>query len=244
MKKMVFLVLPRKKMVFHSKTNFSHVKRWFWSGLPQENHPFTREKLGFWLQNHLFTRQKLVFVSKTIFLRGKCWFCYGKPSFYEAKPKKPSFSKSPPHSLKKMVFLFFWFCLVKDGFGAQNQLLPRKKMVFLRQSRPKPSFYVGKVGFAMENHLLTRQNQKKHLFNIPSPFSKKDCFFFCFLVLPRKRWFWSQKPTFTSQKDGFPEAVQTKTIFLRGKSWFSYEKPSFYEAKPKNHLFQNPLPIL
>ena len=114
-------------------------------------------------------------------------------------------------------------------------------LVFLRQSRPKPSFYMGKVGFAMENHLFTRQNQKNHLFNIPSPFSKKDGFF-GFLVLPRKRWFWSPKPTFTSQKDGFPEAVQTKTIFLRGKSWFSYEKPSFYEAKPKKTSFSKSLP--
>ena len=104
-------------------------------------------------------------------MSGKSWFCYGKPSFCEAKPKKQSFSKSPPHSLKKIVF-----------FG--------------------------------------------------------------FLVLPRKRWFWSQKPTFTSQKDGFPEAVHTKTIFLRGKSWFFYEKPSFYEAKPKKkHLFKIPSPF-
>ena len=46
-KKMVFLVLPRKKMVFHRKTNFSLVKRWFWLGLPQENHLLTREKLVF-----------------------------------------------------------------------------------------------------------------------------------------------------------------------------------------------------
>ena len=94
----------------------------------------------------------------------------------------------------------------------------------------------------MKNHLFTRQNQKNHLFNIPSPFSKKDGFF-GFLVLPRKRWFWSQKPTFTSQKDGFPEAVQTKTIFLRGKSWFFYEKPIFLRGK-KNLFFQHPLPIL
>ena len=42
LKKIVFLVLPRTKMVFHGKTNFSHVKRWFWSGLPQENHLFAR----------------------------------------------------------------------------------------------------------------------------------------------------------------------------------------------------------
>ena len=180
---------------------------------------------------------------KPSFLRGKSWFCYGKPSFYEAKPKKQYFSKSPPHSLKKIVFLVFWFCLVKDGFGGKNQLLPRKKMVFLRQSRPKPSFYVGKVGFPMKNHLFTRQNQKNHLFQHPIPNFKKDCTF-GFFVLPSKRWFWSQKPTFTSQKDGFPEAVQTKTIFLRGKSWFFYEKPSFYEAKPKKPSFQHPLPIL
>ena len=60
-----------------------------------------------------FTSQKdgfgVVFLRKTIFLRGKSWFSYEKPSFYEAKPKKPSFSKSPPHSLKKMGFLFFGF---------------------------------------------------------------------------------------------------------------------------------------
>ena len=118
MKKIVFLVLPRKKMVFHRKTNFSHVKD------------------GFGLDC----------LRKTIFLRGKTWF-FEKPSFYEAKPKKQSFSTSPPHSLKKMVFLLFWFCLVKDGFGAKNQLLPRKKMVFLRQSRPKPSFTWEKLVF-------------------------------------------------------------------------------------------------
>ena len=138
---------------------------WSASGKPS----FYEGKVGFWLQNHLFTRKKLVFVSKTIFLRGKSWFSYEEPSFYEAKPKKTSFSTSPPHSLKKMVFLVFWFCLVKDGFGAK-------------------------------------------------------------------------KPTFTSQKDGFPEAVQTKTIFLRGKSWFSYEEPSFYEAKPKKPSFSTSPP--
>ena len=140
-----------------------------------------------------------------------------------------------------MFFLVFWFCLVKDGFGAKNQLIPRKKMVFLRQSRPKASFYVGKVGFSLKNYLFTRQNQKTIFFNVPSPFSKKDGFF-GFLVLPRKRWFWSQKPTYTSQKDGFPEAVQTKSIFLRGKSWFFYEKPSFYEAKPKKQSFSTSPP--
>ena len=136
-----FLVLPRK--------------RWFWSQKPT----FTSQKDGFPEAVH----------TKTIFLRGKSWFFYEKQSFYEAKPKKTSFSTSPPHSLKKMVFLVFWFCLVKDGFGAKNQLLPRKKMVFLRQSTPKPSFYVGKVGFSMKNHLFTRQNQKNHLFQHPLP---------------------------------------------------------------------------
>ena len=60
LKKMVFLVLHRKKMVFQRKTNLSLVKRWFWPGLPQEN--------------HLFAREKLVFLCKTI--------------FYEAKPPK------------------------------------------------------------------------------------------------------------------------------------------------------------
>ena len=49
-------------------------------------------------ENHLFAREKLVFLCKTIFLRGK--------------NKKTSFSTSPPHSLKKVAFLFFWFCLV------------------------------------------------------------------------------------------------------------------------------------
>ena len=165
LKKMFFLVLPCKKMVFHRKTNFSHVKRWFWCGLPQENHLFARVKVGFWLQNHL--------------LRGKT-----------KKPKKPSFLENGEGILKKMVFLVlprekmvfhsktnFSHVLVKDGFGAKNQLSPRKKMVFLRQSTPKPSFYVGKVGFSMKNHLFTMQNPKKTIFfNIPSPFSKKDGF--------------------------------------------------------------------
>ena len=44
-------------------------------------------------------------------------------------------------------------------------------VVFLRQTRPKPSFYEGTVGFPMKNNLFTRQNQKTHFFNIPSPFS-------------------------------------------------------------------------
>ena len=85
LKKMVFLVLPRKKMVFHRKTNFSHVKRWFWSGLPQENHLFTREKFVFEAVQ-----------TKTIFLRAKSWFFYEKPSIYEAKPKKTSFQHPLP----------------------------------------------------------------------------------------------------------------------------------------------------
>ena len=42
LKKIVFLVLPRKKIVLETKTNFYYVKRWFWPGLPQENHLFAR----------------------------------------------------------------------------------------------------------------------------------------------------------------------------------------------------------
>ena len=152
-------------------------KRWFWSQKPT----FASQKDGF----------PEAVQTKTIFLRGKSWFFYEEPSFYEAKPKKPSFSTSPPHSLRKIVFLVFWFCLVKDGFGAKNQLLPRKKMVFLRQSRPKSSFYVGKVGFFMKNYLFTRQNQKTIFFNIPSPFSKKDVFLFFWSRASRRPVLWA-----------------------------------------------------
>ena len=117
-------------------------------------------------------------------------------------------------------------------------------MVFLRQTRPKPSFCEGKVGFFYEKPSFYVAKPKKTSFSKPPPHSLKKMVFLGVLVLPRKRWFCIEKPTFTSQKDGFPEAGQAKTIFLRGKSWFFYEKPSFYEAKPKNHLFQHPLPIL
>ena len=88
------------------------------------------------------------------------------------------------------------FCLVKRWFWSQKPTFPSLKDG-LPEARPKPSFYVGKVGFAMENHLFTRQNQKNHLFqNHPLV---KDGF----------------GAHFTSQKDGFPEAVQTKTIFSK-----------------------------
>ena len=206
-----FLALPRK--------------RWF-----------RRQKLTFTWQKGSFPEADQ---AKTIFLQRKSWFVYEKPSFCEAKPKKPSFSTSTLHSLKKIVFLVLWFCLVKDGFGDKNQLFPRKKMVFLRQTRPKPSFYGGKVGLSMKNHLFSRQNQKKTTFSTSTPHSLKKMFFFGFLALPRKRWFRRQKLTFTWQKGSFPEADQAKTIFLRGKSWFVYEKPSFYEAKPKKNIFFN-----
>ena len=139
-------------MVLEPKTNFYLAKRWFSWGRPD--------------QNHLFTGEKLVFLRKTISLRGKT--------------NKTIFFNIPSPFSKKDVFFVFWFCLVKDGFGATNQLLPRKKMVFLGQTRPKPSIYVGKVGFSMKNHLFTRQNQKTIFFNIPSPFSKKHVFFFVF----------------------------------------------------------------
>ena len=77
-------------MVFHRKTNFFLVKRWFWLGVLKENH----------------------------LLRGKSWFSYAKPSFYEAKPKKPSFSTSPPHSLKKMGF-FGFLVLPRTSLGPE-----------------------------------------------------------------------------------------------------------------------------
>ena len=158
-----------KKMVFHRKTNFSHVKRWFWSGLPQENHLFAREKLVFWLQNHL--------------LRGKT-----------KKPKKPSFLEKGEGILQKIVFLVLPrkkmvfhrktnFSHLKDGFG----LACLRKTIFLRAKSwflsPKPSF--------------TRQNQKNQkktsfLENGEGILKK-----IVFLVLPRKKIvFLSKKPTF------------------------------------------------
>ena len=103
-------------MVFHRKTNFSHVKRWFWSGLPQENHLFTREKLVFGSKTIIFTRSKLVFVAKTIFLRGLRWFSYEEQSFFEVNQKNNLFQNPPPFS-KKDCFFGSWFCLVKDGFA-------------------------------------------------------------------------------------------------------------------------------
>ena len=83
----------------------------------------------------------------------------------------------------------FFFCLVKDGFGAKNQLLPRKKMVFLRQTRPKPFFFQGKVGFSMKNHLFTRQNLKKKTqsFSTSPPHSLKKLFFLVFWSRPSWR---------------------------------------------------------
>ena len=93
----------------------------------------------------------------------------------------------------------------------------------------KTNFYLVKRWFGAKNQLLPL---KKMVLETKTNF---------YLV---KRWFWSQKPTFASQKDGFPEADQAKTIFLRGKSWFFYAKPSFYEAKPKKPIFfETPSPF-
>ena len=86
----------------------------------------------------------------------------------------------------------FWFYLVKRwfwrqtnfyhakyGFGDKSQLLSRKKMVFLRQTRPKPSFCEGKVGFSTKNHFLRGKTQKTIFFNIPHhSLQKLICFLF------------------------------------------------------------------
>ena len=149
-----------------------------------------------------------------------------KTIFYEAKPKKTAVLENGVWILKKMFFLFYivkrWFFMEnpfkKMVLEPKTNFFPRKKMVFLRQTRPKPSFYVGKVDFSMETIFL-RGNTKKTIFIKIPPFLKKIVFFLVFVVLPRKRWFWSQKPTFTSQNDGFPEADQTKTIFFTREKW-------------------------
>ena len=153
------------------------------------------------MKNHLFTRQN----------------------------KKNIFFKIPSPFSKKDGFLVFWFCLVKDGFGAKNQLLPRKKMVFQKQTRPKPSCYEGKVGFPVKNHLFTRQNQKKHLFQHPLPILLKSCFFLVFWSrLSRRPVLWSvwglfcrEKATESSKKRHRARAGFKR--YLRGKqNWVGH----------------------
>ena len=132
-KKIVFLVLHRKKMVFHRKTNFPLAKRWFW---PQEN--------------HLFARGKLVFYEKPSF-RGKT-----------QKTKKTSYLETGEGMLKKMVFLVLpRNKMVTRWFFIENQLSPRKKMVLAWSASGKPSFCEVKVGFSMKNHLLPGKTKKQ-----------------------------------------------------------------------------------
>ena len=135
------------------------------------------------------------------------------------------------------------FYLVKRWFWSKNQLFPRKKMVFLRQSTPKPSFCEGKVGFPMENRHFTRQNQKTIFFNIPSPFSKTDGFI-GFSVLPRKRCFGAKNQLLPRKKMVFLRQTRPKQSFYEGKVGFPMENHLFTRQNQKNHLFQHPLPIL
>ena len=241
LKKMFFLVSPRKKMVFHRKPTFPTSKDGFglvclWKTIflrgkslflaPKPS--FYAVKVGFCVQNHLFTWEKLVLLWKTIFLRGKT--------------KKTLFFKIPsPFSKKDGVFGFLvlprkrWFWSQKPTFTSQKDGFPeavQTKTIFLR----------GKSWFSYEKPSFYEAKPKKTSFSTSPPHSLKKMVFFGFLVLPRKRWFWSQKPTFTSQKDGFGVVFLRKTIFLRGKNWFSYEKPSFYEAKPKKPSFSTSPP--
>ena len=190
-----------KKMVLGGKTNFflgktkrnpkNHLlgnyaakltKRWvFW---------FSLGKRWFWAaQNQLFPRKKMVFLPKTIFFLGKRWFFWQKTNFFLGKNKKPK--KKKKHLLgnyaqNHLVFLgksWFW--------AAQNQLFPRKKMVFLPQTIfllgkswifcPKPSFSLGKT-------------KKKTIFLESGPIVSQEM---VLLVFPRKKLVFYAKPSFS-----------------------------------------------
>ena len=158
-------------MVFATKTNFYLVKIWFWGQKPT----FTSQKDG----------SPGADQAKTIFLRGKSWFFYEKPSLYEAKPKKPIFSTSPPHSLKRWFFWFFEFAsqkmvlepqtnfyLAKRWFSwgrpGQNHLFTWEKLVFYE----KPSLYEAKP--------------KKQSFSTSPPHSLKKMVFLVFWSRPSR----------------------------------------------------------
>ena len=93
----VFLVFPRKKLVFLPKTIFSLEK----NGFGQENQLFPsfselvfhakKEKVGFPAQNHFFL--------------GKRWFWVGKPTFFSGKQQKKDHHVGLwPHSFPKDCF--------------------------------------------------------------------------------------------------------------------------------------------
>ena len=75
LKKMFFfLVLPRKKMVLHRKTNFSIAKRWFSLRTHTKPKPsFCEGKVGFPMKNHLL-RGKTTKPKKTSFLENRGGF--------------------------------------------------------------------------------------------------------------------------------------------------------------------------
>ena len=112
----VFLVFPRKKLVFLSRTIF------FLS------------KFGFPVQNHLFPRKKLVFLSKTIFFLGKTKktiflvsgrivsqkmvFLVFLPKTIFFLGKSWFFTPKPPFSLRNL------------GISLQDQAFPSKECAF------------------------------------------------------------------------------------------------------------------
>ena len=94
-------------MALDRKTNFFLRKKWFWTGKPT----FSQEKDGLGVKN---PRKNMVLGRKTIFFPGKTPPKKKKHFLrhYAARHQKDGFPEE------------------KNGFGQENQLFPREKMVW------------------------------------------------------------------------------------------------------------------
>ena len=135
--KMVFLVLPRKKLVFLPKTIFFLMKKLVfhaqtifclgkgWFSCPKPSFLGKTKKTTFLVSGRIvsqkivflvFPRKKLVFLPKTIFFQGKGG-CLRQTNFF---PEKSRYFTPRPSFSKQRVCIYFMCCLRALRISAVN----------------------------------------------------------------------------------------------------------------------------
>ena len=179
---------------------------------------FPQEKDGFGKENQLFLRKKMVFLSvqKTSFgnLCGqspKLWFFWVSPG--------RSWFSYPILSLGKSCF----FCQnnlsprKKLVFPCQNHFFPREKFVFL----PKTIFILRKIW--RKTNFFRGTTKTKHNFELWPHSFPIFCFCDFFWLSLGKGRFSFPKPSFSKEIVGF---LLENHFFLR-KTWYFTPRPSF-----------------
>ena len=153
-KKIVFLVFPRKKLVFSAQNHLFPRKKMvflsktnFFLGKPKNHlfrvwpHSFPKDVFfGFFG----FPRKSWFFCPKPFFFLGKSWCSLSKTIFFLRKklvfPSKTIFFLG---KTKKTIFLVSDRIVSQKMFFLVFLVFPRKKLVFL----PKTIFFLGKSWF-------------------------------------------------------------------------------------------------